>query len=249
MNEDLAKSVNMSTGGSDTGHGPDSPTSLPGYKSKSLPASSAKYTRGEMATLVIGPDKHELAAYGHLLAKDSEFFEAALKKEWKEGQTRIINLPEEDIETVTHYLDFVHGQGLPTAAIMVWDELATSPHGYPALFELYLLGERVLDKAARNAIVTEIMRLIWVRNDNGDTWVPNHEAISFVYGATPESSPARRLLVDLHVKYGLPEFMDHGTYDPICLTDLVKAFTDLVKDTQGTCGTRYDYLEAENNFV
>ena len=48
------------------------------------------------------------------LAQTSEFFASALKKEWAEGQTRIIDLDEETPGIMAHYLDWVYTTELPT---------------------------------------------------------------------------------------------------------------------------------------
>jgi hypothetical protein len=74
---------------------------------------SSSYGKDDMITLLVGEDEEEMFAYGSYLSLYSGFFKAALKKEWAEGQTRTVKLPEEDPETVTFYFDFLDGKGLP----------------------------------------------------------------------------------------------------------------------------------------
>jgi hypothetical protein len=214
---------------------------------KSLPAPTpAQYTRGGLVTLLIRPEEQELVVHGHLLAKTSEFFEAALKKEWKEDQTRTVRLPEEDMETTAHYLDFVCGQGFPTKAIMRYEDIKEEDgEEYLLLARLYAFGQRVLDKAVRNAIIEEILRLVSLEDADGTNMVPYQESISVIYQCTSTTSPARRLLVDLHARYGIEESMDSGPYDPIYLSDLVRTLTGRVRETREDSApglTAEDYL-------
>ncbi|GAB7333364.1 hypothetical protein MBLNU13_g04980t1 [Cladosporium sp. NU13] len=162
MTEHPAKERKIESNGSETENAAEkkSPTTSPTSKpnpvapATSSPSDPAKYTRGDLVTLLIGHDEQELVVYGHLMARTSEFFEAALKKEWKEGQTCAIKLPEEDTKTTMHYLDFVCGQGLPTREIKVYGDIDEEDREeYLVLAELYAFGERVLDKRLRNSII------------------------------------------------------------------------------------------------
>lgn len=57
-------------------------------------AAPSSFDKTDLVTLLVGPNEHEIAVYGIFLTRSSEFFKAALKKEWVEGQTRVIKLPE-----------------------------------------------------------------------------------------------------------------------------------------------------------
>jgi len=219
---------------------------------KTSPPTPAKYTRGDLVTLLIGPDEQELVVCGQLLTKTSEFFEAALKKEWKEGQTRMVRLPEEDAETTIHYLDFVCGQGLPTRALKLYGDFAESEDEYLMLAQLYAFGERVLHKAVRNAVMAEVLRISSLRNEKGGMFLPGDDAILAIYQATPANSPVRRLLVDLHVSYGLPNSLTPDTSDMNCmihLADLAKVFNERVMESQHTDDIRDCELSADDYFV
>jgi len=207
----------------------------------------AKYTRSDLVTLLVGPDEQELVVYGHLLAKTSEFFEVALKMEWKEGQTRIIKLPEEDAGTITHYLDFVHGQGLPTRYIKLYTDIQKDDgEEYLVLAKLYAFGERVLDTAVRNAVMEEILRIVSLQSDDGRILLPEDDTISTFYEATPANSPARRLLVDLHVSYGTTYSLAFETCDMMYLADLARAFNERVEESLHTDEFRYCPLNPDD---
>ena len=105
------------------------------------PKTASTYDKNDTITLVVGPEEHEMLAFESYLS-DSDFFQAALKKEWTEGQTRTIKLPEEKPEVVAQYLDFVFAKGLPTRSTK--DDCRNGTV-YEVLGELYGLGERLLD--------------------------------------------------------------------------------------------------------
>jgi hypothetical protein len=60
------------------------------------------FNQEDLVTLLVGPEQKKMVAHGTYLARDPEFFQAALKKEWIEGQIRIIILPEQSPEVMAH---------------------------------------------------------------------------------------------------------------------------------------------------
>lgn len=162
---------------------------------------SPRHTREDVVTLAIGPDEEELVAMGHHLARHSKFFQAALKKEWAEGRNRIVKMPEEDIESVKRYLDFLCDGEMPSKFIEELEDYAPDGGLYEELCELYVFGERVLDARLRNDIVREIIRLVSILAYKGH--LPSDDCVATIYAGTPAGAPARRLMVDLHVHYGL----------------------------------------------
>jgi hypothetical protein len=108
------------------------------------PTLSSKYNKGDMITLLVGKSEQEIVAHGSYLSLHSEFFKTALKKEWVEGQTRTVKLPEEKAKIMIFYLDFLYGKGLPTVSTEEEDADHIGP-AYIALTELFALGERLLD--------------------------------------------------------------------------------------------------------
>lgn len=64
--------------------------------------------------LLVGPEQEQILVHAPYLAARSDFFRAAVSKKWKEGQSRVIKLPEDDPEVVVSYLDFAYNDRLPT---------------------------------------------------------------------------------------------------------------------------------------
>lgn len=213
-----------------------------------LPPPSVEYTPQDLVHLIIGPDKHELVAYGHRLARTSQFFTTELEKELLEGETRTIYLPDEQVDTVLRYLDFVCEEGLPTQYTTTYDDLDAYEDAYLHLFELYTFGERVLDAEVQRAVVTETLRLSMLQS-SGERWLPDEQAISVIYQGTPADSPARRMLVDLQVSYGLAHNLEPDTCDPTYLGDLARAFNKCVQFSELTNDFRSLELSADDYLV
>lgn len=239
MTEHPAKKRKMELDGGEAGTPPEKnpPTTTPSSESDSVaPESSssptpAKYTRGDLVTPLVGPDEQELVVCGTPLAETSEFFRTALKKEWKEGQKRMIRLPEEDITLITRYFDFVFGQSLPSKDAQTADHLEKST-AYDGIFQLYALGERMLDASIRNTVVKESLRLVSLVGDASHGFLPSRNCIKLVYKETSARSAARRLLVDLHVAYGLSETLEHEKVLPEYMCDLAKAYSRKIENHQ-----------------
>ena len=172
---------------------------------------NCSFDEDEAVTLHVGPTEHALLAHGNFISRRSEFFKAALKKQWTEGQTRIVKLPDEDSEVVTHYLSYVYSKCLPTN-IFTKDFFGTFPEEfdeyYQLLAELYVLGERLLDETIRGALIKEFLRLAKLTDKHGDQYHPKGEAVNVIYRGTTASSPVRRMMVNFHVTYGVTKWFD-----------------------------------------
>lgn len=204
------------------------------------PKTASTYDKHDTITLVVGPEKHEMMAFESYLS-DSDFFQAALKKEWTEGQTRTIKLPEEKPEVVAQYLDFVFAKGLPTRSTK--DDCRTGAV-YEVLGELYGLGERLLDSRLRNAIIDEFVRFTKV--GGYPHCYPQADAINSIYECTTDGSPARRLLVFWFITNGKEDWVtDSLHYD--FLRDLAMAAIAQFYE----CGLkfRFQYAQAEDYHV
>jgi hypothetical protein len=151
------------------------------------------------------PDLEDFVAHESFLISRSEFFRRALNGNWKEAETRIVKLPDEAPDIFGLYLNLVYTGHVHTAHksqedLMALDEdefVGIICKEYWKLVKVYVLAESLQDVAARNAVVIAMLDLARVRYSDGVGVVPSSGAASFGYAGTPESSPLRRLLVDL----------------------------------------------------
>jgi hypothetical protein len=195
------------------------------------PTPSSRYGKEEIITLLVGAEETEMVALASCISLHSEFFRTALKKEWAEGQTRTIKLPEEQPAIVAQYLDFTVGKGLPT------DSTRMDPQEgevYVVLARLYAFGERMLDSALRNTIIAEIIRFTRVVSINGRTVWPGLEPISTIYNCTTPGSPARRLMVDLYVHAASTTWFTDDMH-PAFMRDLAEALMLQVQNSHLPC--------------
>ena len=179
------------------------------------PATTSSYGGDDMVTLLVGPKEQHLFAHGSYLVLQSKFFKAALGKEWVEGQTRTVKLPEEELNILAQYLDFIYRNVLPT------DSITDDSRGgevFNVLIGLFALGERLLDSTIRNAIIKEIVRFTTI----GKCKHPGLVAINNIYNCTTATSPARRLMVDLYTYRGEARWLNDEMH-PMFLLELGQA--------------------------
>ena len=79
---------------------------------------------------------------------------------------------------------------------------------YQILADLYVLGERLLDETIRGAIIKEFIRLSDLTDQCSKRYCPMRETVSIIYRGTTAGSPARRLMVNIHLAYGTTKWLD-----------------------------------------
>ncbi|KAK5739077.1 hypothetical protein LTR17_005597 [Elasticomyces elasticus] len=165
---------------------------------------------GATIEVVVGPEKSIFYVHEKLLRARSAFFEAALNKEWKEGQDKKVELPEDDASTFGRYIHYLY-----SGKLAVTQEGTT---GNDLLAWLYVLGEKLIDPAFQDRVIDAIIAGTreGVADDKGvfQRWYPVTEVVDTIYKATPKDSPARRLMVDMHVLKGKATWIE--TEQPEC---------------------------------
>jgi hypothetical protein len=182
------------------------------------------FNQEDLVTLLVGPEQKKMVVHGTYLARTSDFFKAALKKEWTEGQTRTINLPEECPEIMAHYLSYTYTKRL-SSRDQIYHGKSDFDYIYTLLATLYVCGERFINPVIQQAVIKEIFRLMQKRDLRGVTWYPIQEEVNIIYRGTPENSPARRLMIDIHLADGNKNWICEKL-EPAFLVDLAKAFYD-----------------------
>jgi hypothetical protein len=176
----------------------------------------------DLVTLLVGPDEQKFIIHESCIARNSDFFKAALKKEWAEGQTRTVKLPDEHcLDTVVHYLNFAYHGKLPTQDIITNFPGGLCPDPYPSLAKIYVLGERMIDKAVQHAAIKEFIRLSSLKNKDNQRSFPGAQATTVLFEGTNANSPIRRLIVDFYVTYGTASWA-YDSHHRELLSDLAK---------------------------
>ena len=216
---------------------------------ESLMAPAFSFAQEDTVVLVVGPEKKSLVAHESHLNLNTDFFKTALKKEWVEGQTRVINLPGDDTETVTSYLTFTYGSGLPTATLKAVPAGGPGPKSWISLVKLYILGERLLDTSLRNAVIKEIARMSSLADGKGVTYFMGRSISSMCYDGTPTGSPLRRMVVDKHISAGRQDWISHEQDHPVFLAELSQALLAKVAARQPYAEFVCRQLKAEDYLI
>lgn len=207
----------------------------------------SSYHPSHTVVLLVGKAQQEMLVHMNIICAHSTFFRTALKKEWKEGQTRVIKLPEDDPDIVTRYLNFVYHNRLVT-------QYKSQPDSnYIDLALLYVYGERVLDNFIQNTIIEHLLKLTAVinRNKPGHPHYPGPAVVEIIYEGTTAASPFRRLLIDMYARHGSEEWLSHDDLHPAFCLDVARALMAQAQFKGGALGQRgpamrvADYLIVE----
>jgi hypothetical protein len=113
-----------------------------------------------LVTLLIGQEEEKMVVCEAYLFRDSAFFRTALKKQWSEGQSRVIKLPEETTVHMEHYVEYVFSGKLPTHDVAAKITFSHEPYRRAELLaSLYVLGERMMNPKYQNDVIKELFRL------------------------------------------------------------------------------------------
>lgn len=138
----------------------------------------------------------------------SSFFANAMKPEWASlrPNPRVIDLPEDDATAFALYQQYIYSRQLPILPDDL-DEDSAQTEGYHTLAYAYVLGERLMDTAFKNAIASAYV--LYARGTPpGKRAYPSNEEIRILYDGTGEKSPIRKLLIDIWCCRGKHEWLD-----------------------------------------
>jgi hypothetical protein len=97
---------------------------------------------------------------------------------------------------MTSYLTFAYGHQLPTSTMTAAPSGGFDASQWQLLVELYLVGDRMLDKHIQNAVIKEILRLSKLPDKRGGVHFMPMSVVNMCFDATTEQSPLRWLIID-----------------------------------------------------
>ena len=162
-----------------------------------------------MITLYVGEEKKSFTVHRTHLLKASAFFRLALKKDWKEGQERKIDLPDDDPTMFANYLHFCYTGKLATNshANEVITDCRVFEDEITLLSALYVLGEKLQDSHFKNAVLDAFIEIAAIEDTETFILYPTGAAVNRIYRGTGKRSLARKLLVDMDVACGISEWI------------------------------------------
>jgi hypothetical protein len=117
------------------------------------------------------PDTKAFVAPESFLTTRFEFFRRAMNGSWKEAETHIVELPEDDPETFAVYINHVYTGQLFTATVTdkelatlgARDILKEVSKQYHTLFKVYVLAGKLQDVATKNTIMEAALAVSGLR--------------------------------------------------------------------------------------
>lgn len=188
------------------------------------------FDKGDSVTLIVGPEKRELLVHANYISRRSAFFEASLKKEWLEGQTRTVTLPEDDYDVVTAYLKFIYSGRLDTTLVHMSTTTRTkeehSGH-FLELAKLYVLGNKLMDDDVKTAVVKEVHRFfVECCTMNHCHCLPDHRFVNTLYAGTTTTNPLLKLFMSVFMSQGHTQDLS-PQYHPDFTSVMLYAFVEL----------------------
>jgi hypothetical protein len=127
-----------------------------------------------------------------------------MKDHWGSFTTGSVALKEEDPEVFEVYQHWLYFKTLPVQN----DNAGIEGNAeYIQLAKAYALGELLQDVNFKDAVLDAILIKSRSKASDGRNWFPVGPAIRYIYEGTPETSAARRLLVDLYTYHGHGEWL------------------------------------------
>ena len=135
-----------------------------------------------------------ISVHERILSATSQFFKAAVKKEWTKALPREIQLSDEDPATFRTYVTWLYCHRLATSAANPSDE--TNDRTWKLLTKCYLLGEKLIDAKFKDSVIDAMLATMRSRSGGRSTLNPGTQAIKTLYEGTPKGSKARRLFAE-----------------------------------------------------
>ena len=149
--------------------------------------------------VLVGSDETEFTVPREVLTKSSDVLRKCCEGEWKEAKSRIIKLPEEDVDVFSTYIQWLHTNDL----VVVEEELQdmtdrdfdirndAAALQWDALVNMASFADRQADLTLANAVNDSIL-LVMMNTD----LVPAPKFLSQIYTELPENSKLRCMVVD-----------------------------------------------------
>lgn len=172
-----------------------------------------------------GHSVQEFAVHEAILRAHSPFFRTALDKKWREGKQRHIDLPQDDVEVVAAYVNWLYFKKVASKPLAP-PELPVDDGEYQYLARMYSFGDKVQADAFCDAVMDAMVAKTDDVARDGTRTFPSHSAIMTLYTGTPAESPARQFVVDMYLEFGAAKWIskeadcNHIEF----LTDLTRAF-------------------------
>ena len=152
------------------------------------------------AIITIRAGTEDFVVHETLIRSSSEFFNGALRHEWKEATQRVVDLPGVSSSLFEAYSRWLYTgkvfsiQSSPEKEGETEEDIKRGAEWFSLLMS-YALGERLLDAHYKDAIIDACIEVVVL--EESVCWTPS--IVCSVYSNTPPESPLRGLLVDVAI--------------------------------------------------
>jgi hypothetical protein len=122
----------------------------------------------------------------NVLVSSSQFFQNAMKPVWRTEPLKPVDLSDVDPQIYKVYSQWLYTKQM------------TSKLSHHSLAKLYVLGERIMDRAFQKTVVLAMIKRF------NNQFQPGMLSIRTIYAGTPAGSAARRLMVNFCAFYSVP---------------------------------------------
>jgi hypothetical protein len=131
----------------------------------------------------VGSVERSFIVHADVICVKSKFFRAACSERWKEGQEKLVHLPEVDPEIFQRYVDWAYCDTL-----VADDDISDAVH---MSVKLYLLGDLLDDVRLRNKTMKALYRNVHI-----DLLAPGPGGMRLIWEKTPPGSLLRNFAVN-----------------------------------------------------
>lgn len=147
-----------------------------------------------LITVLVGSEEHRFMLHQDAICGKSKFFTAACSKKWREGQERLVRLPEIRPSTFKIYCGWVYTGQIADIAHTRESDKDDRVAEKSQLVDLYLVADALDDIKLRNLAVSTLFKSMQVHGT-----ILSAVAIQWIWRATPSGSNIRKMLVDVTV--------------------------------------------------
>ena len=170
------------------------------------------------------PETKTFNIHADLLCAHSEFFAAALNKDWKETDERSVELAEDSVEAFELWASYLYGTLLSESEDQTWDTLGTHlakheqacTQHHSLLLDAYILGDKMGDFDFTDCMIDELVLF-----SKDASWYPAVYALK-IFENTTETCPLRKFLVDMYTFTAHKDWLDYDVPNEVW-ADVAKA--------------------------
>lgn len=149
----------------------------------------------DLITVLVGSEDEKFVVHKSAVCKNSKFFQAACGREWKEGQERVIRLPEADPEVFNVYAHWAYTETLdmslmPEPSLRANDR--NSPPAYINLGKVWILGNFLHDHIVGNRVIDRFLQKL----DSDPAARVHTQSLEHIWNNTPQGCGLQRVLLE-----------------------------------------------------